>query len=770
MIKKMYGLILLFSTVAISSQTVKTNFTVLSVEDMQPLSNAEICIVGSDTVCLFSDEKGNASIDLLKSKRLKISVTKQDYEIYEEEIEIDGRSIVFYLWKNNVISLNEIIVSARKKNLVRKSGTTTLTVDSSAIFQNAVFKDIIGIIPGVTVSNDKIDILGKNRILYLLNGRETSVNISQISSDKISQIDVMSNPSAKYQANYDAVVNIILKKNENIGYSASIGTAAVINRRYSQYNDADITANFGKLSVEADINYNFDYAYVHDNGWQEYENMFETFQQYYDHKLQEFGIASTVNYEIDKKNDIGASISYTNQPKNSSTIKTESSFFDLNNSLDSLIVSYNNQNTIYNSLNTNVFHSYKNKNKSLTSYFSFINVKNELHNRLDSYNELVNSLKQNVFSGENSKTYIVNSDYEHRLNNVHNFGAGIRLTRFDGNYSLLNHNFNEIIADVLFNFNENIAALYALYSFQKSNFNFSLGLRYEYFIRNVNFNNLANNSIKEGNFFPSISLNYKTADNLHTFDWSYTKKIQRPTFSNITPFEYNYNYNTVFRGNPDLKNEIIHSLQATYNFNDALSIMPYFNYYNNHIQEVYYFENEKIIWFPSNYQTNEYGTYIHNNFTLFKKLTFINQLQLGNETSKGIVENIEFDKSNFKFSLYFVQSLKINNKFSITAYSSYNSKQIFNFTEQRQGFRADLSFTARLFQNKLSCRIRFNDVFNTFHNTLYRNSNGIKSYRYSDWGVRGLMLSIRYNFQSGKPTKENAVNIDNSSEMERIIN
>jgi hypothetical protein len=621
------------------------------------------------------------------------------------------------------------------------------------------------------VNSSKISILGKTRILYLVNGRETSINVSQLQTNQIDKIEVMSNPSAKYQANYDAVINIILLKNENKGYSASIYTAAVTNGTYSHYSNVELDANFGKLTFEGNFNYFFNNGKVNDNGWQMFENTFESFLQYHNRTSQELETLATLTYEMNKFNQIGASINFSNQPKNSSATKTESSFYDLNNKPDSLIISFNNQNTKKNTLITSVFHVLKNKKNTLSSYFSFFDVKNLLNNKIDSYNGQFNSLNQNVLSNEKNKTYIINSDYEHNFNDKHKVEIGGRFTHFDGKYSLLNTNFQNIISDVQFNFKENVTALYAIYFFEKSNFNFSLGARYEYFLRNVAFNKISDKPVRDGDFFPSLSIGYKTDNKLHFIDLTYTKKIHRPTFSQITPFEYNYNYNTVFRGNPNLKNEIIHSFQVSYKFKDLISIMPYLNYFDNYTSDVKIVENDKITWYPANYKASIYGAYIYNNFTLFRKFIFYNQFKIGMEANKGDVGNYAFNKSNFSFGFYMSQTFKLNTKFSVTAYENYTSKQIEYFMEQKQGFRTDISINYNFYKNNLKARIRFNDIFNTFYNITEMNIDGLKSYKYSDWAVRGLIISLQYNFHWGKKSNASAVKIiDNTTEQNRINN
>jgi hypothetical protein len=115
------------------------------------------------------------------------------------------------------------------------------------------------------------------------------------------------------------------------------------------------------------------------------------------------------------------------------------------------------------------------------------------------------------------------------------------------------------------------------------------------------------------------------------------------------------------------------------------------------------------------------------------------------------------------------QTFKLNTKFSVTAYENYTSKQIEYFMEQKQGFRTDISINYNLYKNNLKTRISFNDIFNTFYNITEMNIDGLKSYKYSDWSVRGLIISLQYNFQWGKKSNASAVKIiDNTNEQNRV--
>lgn len=768
--QKYLSIIFIFIYINLTAQ-IDLKYSILSINNQTPISGAYVCFnkIDFEKVCFTSDDEGKIYGNITQGI-YTVDILKEGFEHYQEIVKVDDSTDkVFYVWENS-IELAPIVIDVRRSNLNRSFGTTTLKIDGTPFFQNASFEDIVRIIPEVSLNNDRISILGKNRVLYLINGRETTRNINQLQANQIDKIEVVSNPSAKYQASYDAVINIILKKNENRGLFLNLNSNTYINRKNSFHNSIDVGLNLGKLNIESNFKYNFDNGLVYDNGWQDYYDKFETYFKKYNSKKEYLETSTNINYELNDQNDIGANFTFGRNPKNNTQSNTDSKFYDLNNVQDSIVNSINEQIAEVEFYNLNFYHSLNTEKQNLSTYFSLISSDNILDNNINSFNSNVNTLNQNVLSNNKNKTYILNSDYEHNFEKD-KLEFGVRFSKFDGKYSLLNQNFSNTVSDLLFDFNEDIIASYAVYKFKKGKFDFSTGLRYEYFTRNVEFNNTERYNTNQGNFFPSLNIGFKSENQTNSVDFSYSKKIQRPSFSDITPFEYNVSYNTIFRGNPYLKNEIIHSLQIVYIYNKSFYVIPYFNYSSDFVEQISFFENNNIIWIPVNYDAQTYGGNIGYNTSLFnKKLLLYNRLTLENTTNKGNVNGLDFNKSLFQYSLYFAQVYNISKKTSITVISNYYSPQLSDFYEITQGFRTDFRISSKFFNNKLEGSVRVNDIFNTYYNKLTGNVDGIRSYRYSDFSTRSISFSLRYYFNTGKKGKSNPVEIDNSDEENRITN
>jgi|GEM_PF-3310931 len=397
--------LLLFSKKNIFSQNVE--YSIADVTGSKPVVGAEVCFSkGIDTLCFISNKNGKI-YPILDKGVYVINITKEGFESYRETIEMDNNSYkTFYLWKNT-LELEEIIIETRRNNLNRNFGITTLKVDESPFFQNASFDEIIRIIPEIAINNDKISILGKNRILYLINGRESTRNINQLQANQIDKIEVISNPSAKYQANYDAVINIILKKNKDRGLFLNTNSTTHFNRKNSYHNSIDLGLNLGKLNIESNFKYDFDNGLVYDNGWQDYYDKMEDYHKKYNSKKEYLEISTNINYELDAQNDTGTNFTFGRTPKNSIESKTDSQFYNLNNIQDSLVNSINERMIDVDFFNLNFYHSFNEEKKRLSTYFSLISSDNILNSSINSFNSNANTLNQNILSNNRNHTYIL---------------------------------------------------------------------------------------------------------------------------------------------------------------------------------------------------------------------------------------------------------------------------------------------------------------------------------------------------------------------------
>lgn len=750
----------------LTAQEIKQDIFIYDKKQM-PISDINLYyIVSKDTIALKTDVHGKFTVQGKNNEVAKVVVNHHQYSYFEEEFKISPQPKSIFLEK--VFSLDEITIKAKKQNISRAFGTTTLNIDDSPIFQNSTFKDAIMLIPEVNIVNENVKILGKNKTLYLINGRESNRNINDLLANQIEKIEVISNPSAKYQANYDSVINIVLKKNQNNGWYFNLNSNTYINRLTSYFNAVDVGVNLKKWSIESSVRYNFDNGLVFSNGWQNYQDKLEDYHTRFKVNKQYLETSTHINYNIGKNSNVGIDFSYGKYPKYNSISSSESKFNYFHTNENERIHSVSNSGVESQFINTSVYYNFSKEKNNLNMYVSYIRRNQDFNNNITSNRENIPLLNQNILSNNNSNTLIFNSDYEFKFNEKNKLDIGFRASNFKGKYHLNAIHFNTPLSSTLFDFTENIYSSYGIYKFNVQKLSFSTGLRYEYFNRDVIYNNAQKSKINQGNIFPSLYIGYKSENKNNALSFSYSKKIQRPNFNDITPFEYNVNYNTIFRGNPNLKNEFIHSVQMQYAYKSKLFLTTHYNYYQNYIEQVTTFENNNLVWFPTNYKVNNVGTSLMYNFSAVKnKLKLYNKLTVEYNENIGNVNDVSLNTSLWQWNLYLAQVYSINKKTGISLITNYYSPQLSDFYKIRQGLRTDIKLSTKLFKDRVETSVRINDVFNTYFNELKGNYNGFESFRYSDFSTRSIIFSLRYNFHSGKKVKSKPIHIDNSEEENR---
>ncbi|MCO6148907.1 outer membrane beta-barrel family protein [Flavobacterium sp. NRK1] len=740
---------------------------VLSALDSLPIYKAEVCLAkNSDTLCITTAADGRYS-GVLETGDYELTITEPSHAVLFQNIRLKEDLGNFYL--QEATQLENVTLEAQRKYISRSYASTILKIDDSPIFQNATFTEALKIIPEVNTNGEKISILGKSRILYLINGRETNRDITTLKANQIQQIEVISNPPAKYQSSYDAVINVTLVKSLYQGFYLNANESFNVNRKSSGSTALDLTYTKNKLSITANGLYNYSNGLVYNTGWQQYSNKYEEYTTTYKARSNYIEANTTANYELDTINDIGLEFSFAYNPLSKNTAFTRSNFFNQEIVLDSILSSATTKNNDFRSFNANLYHAYNKKTISWNTYLMVLSNRTGFFNTIESLNSGTLIIDQQVDSKNANNLYIFNSDFTKELSSQSDFDIGMRFSNFDGNYHLLNSNFSNSLADIVFDYRENIYSGYAVLNQKYKDFSFSLGSRYEYFIRNVSLNTEESYRTKKGNIFPSAHLSYNGPDNRHYLSLSYTKKIQRPNFSAVTPFEYNVTYNTIYRGNPYLKNEIIHSVQLYYLYKRKLYVIPYYNYSNNYIEQVNIQNDNRLIWYPANYDVATLGLSTGYNFNLFdKKMALFNKIMLEQTVNRGIINGIKMDNSLFQYSLNLSQVYKLNRRNSFTLQSNYYSPQLSDFYKITQGWRTDLRYSLKMFNNKGNLSVILSDLFNTYYNKLKGDVNGLRSYRYSDFSARGIAFSYRHSFGWGKKAEQTPVEMETGDEQERI--
>ncbi len=491
--------------------------------------------------------------------------------------------------------LGEIEVVAMKDRIKLDAEKMTLNVDPSTAQSVTNAFELLKKTPGVAIDNeDNLKLNGKTGVLFQFGGRDMKLpwkSLVQIlkatPATLIEKIEIMANPSAKYDAEgVGGIINLIFKQDKNEGLSLSVGTNAYYSNELSLMGDINISqvtkkftntfsfsASNWKQRMEQmqkrKMGFENDSIFITSKG----DNMFNS---------QDYTLNIGSDYQINKHNSIGLNLTYSkskmplteNITKTMFTtlmngIRTDSLRYENNESLssnmDNYIVNLNYQrklDTLGGKLSANfdfIHNLSDNLSASNTSYYNLL-INQNLPYKIESLNNITES---------SYNSYVFRTDYLKSFTKTlkMEIGAKLSFTDVDNNFKAKLNDTNDLGRSNHFIYKENINALYGSLSktFSEKT-SLSLGLRME----NANLEGkqqIGDTSFKQSytNLFPNLSFSHSPNDK-NSFTFSYSMRISRPTYDNLNPFlakSDDFSYQT---GNPKLRPQYTHNFSLQHSF------------------------------------------------------------------------------------------------------------------------------------------------------------------------------------------------------------
>lgn len=513
-----------------------------------------------------------------------IAVTDQDIDLGEIEL------------KSNTQMINEVTVTAKKPLMEVKPDKIVLNVAGSVLATGDDALSLLRKSPGVMVdNNENITLLGKSGLVIYIDGKPSPLSSTELanmlknmSSNDIESIEIISNPSAKYEAQGTAgIINIKRKRQNNSGFNGTanltarqgltqaINTGLGLNYRNDKLN---VASNFGVYRSE---NYNYNHFYRTQNGLGFITNN--------ENNNDNTGLNSKINadYYLNKKSTIGFIVEYNqNDFKMTNTAETR-----LGNQLltevDSLLV--NNGFSKEKSKTTNINTNYYFDGGNETTFNVDLNF-GRYDRTIDNFtpNHYYNADRSVITSKYEIRNitptiidiYTFKADYERKLGKG-KFSTGLKsaLVNTDNTFNFYNiQNGLEKINQQLSNrfyYDEFVNAGYMNYNIQLKKLGINTGIRLEKSNTKGNLETMipANNKVVENsyiNLFPSAAISYMVNDK-HQFQLSYGRRINRPNYQDLNPFEFQLDQLTFEKGNPFLKPEYTDNIQLVHTFSQKIT-------------------------------------------------------------------------------------------------------------------------------------------------------------------------------------------------------
>jgi iron complex outermembrane receptor protein len=645
-------------------------------------------------------------------------------------------------------NLKEVVVISNKPPVEVKADKIILNVESSI---NAVGQDALELLrksPGVAVDKDNnLSLSGKNGVQVFIDGKPSPLSgtdlseyLKTIQSASIESIEIISNPSARYEAAGNAgIINIKLKKNKSFGTNGSVNAGYNIGT-YSKYN-----AGFSLNHRDKDINVYGNYSY--NNNPVEYfsvlhrEQLDTLFDQHSTirNKINSHNFKAGLDYFINKKSTIGLMVSGTLAGTTVNTNSTTPISYIPTGEPDRVLVADNRSSGRRDNVNMNGNYRYADiSGHELTADADYgiyrINSDQLQPNRYyDPSGKPLDSIIYNMVAPSNINIYSLKSDYEQ------NFMKGRLGLGFKVSYVTSGNDFSQYdvlagnkIMDTLhsnnFNYKENINAVYANYNRTAKGWVIQAGLRIEntnargvstgYKLENANYTGYDSGFDRHYvDFFPSGALTYNR-NPMKQWTLNYSRRIDRPAYQDLNPFEFKLDEYTFQKGNTQLRPQYTNSVGLTYMYKFKLTTT--LNY--SHVKDVFTqlvdtVDKSKAFLTKKNLATQDIASlnisypFEYKWYSLFANVnTFYSLYQANFGTGRTVNVNV------FSCNVNAQQSVRFGKGWTGEVSGFYSSPSIWQGTfTTRAMWSMDGGISKTVLKGQGTLKASVSDIFNTLH-------------------------------------------------------
>ncbi|MFL5808661.1 MAG: outer membrane beta-barrel protein [Flavisolibacter sp.] len=679
--------------------------------------------------------------------------------------------------------MKAVVVTATKPIVEVKADKTILNVESTI---NAVGSDALELLrkaPGVTVDkDDNLSLSGKNGVQVYIDGRPTPLSgqdlanyLRSIQSSNIESIEMITNPSAKYEAAGNAgIINIRLKKNKSFGTNGSVNAGWNIGT-FAKYN-AGFSLNHRNKSVNIFGNYNYNKGtnintiHIHRTVLDSLFDQNATMTSY----NNSHNFKAGADFFLNKQSTLGVMVNGTiSNPNNTNYSKTPISYVPTE-VVDRILVADNSSDLKRNNINENLNYTYNGpKGKSLTvnADHGDYDINSDQYQPNYYYDPTFTTINHSaIYNIIGPTKFSVNSlklDWEQDFKKGKlGFGGKTGYVATDNDFQSYTYvgSVKELDLDKSnrFKYTENINALYVNYNRAFKGIMLQAGLRME----NTNATGKSSGMKDNGagyvkhdssftrdylDFFPSAAMTFNK-NPMSQVSLSYSRRIDRPFYQDLNPFESRLDEYTYQKGNIDLRPQYTNSIGITHTYKYRLNTTV--NY--SHVKDMFTmlidnegpkaFISKKNLASQDVISLNMSYPYTYKTYTVFGNL---NTNYSKYKADFGPDKKINVDA--FGLSFFAQNTLKLSKVWTAELSGFYNAPTIYQGSFKAKSlWSVDAGFQRQLMQGKATLRASVSDVFHTLKFRAVSNySDQITKFQ-ANWESRMFKLNFVYRFGSNQ--------------------
>lgn len=668
-------------------------------------------------------------------------------------------------------TIEEIVLQSPSRNIKLNDGNTVMNIAGNKDFKTATHMlDVLRKTPGVTVDQeDGIFIGGRMAPAIFINGKpvvmsiqETQAYLRSLSPEMVESIEINTNPSSKYDAEFKGIIDIRLKRNANLGWKGNYNGNISVNKFNYRENSLTLSYNTEKIAYQMQMGYNEGISTYRYNALQRLANTNVMRTETYQKDAGEVtSVLTGIDYRLNSKNRLRFTL--RGNFRNNNRARTGSLYTTNEDETHLIFNTESNNPTDYSQENYGIStdYSWRSKNFEVNFLGNYLRVNNKqkddfINKKRPDY-ALLSYWKSDL--SNRIKIYTAQLDVRQKVRNT-NFEAGIKYgnTETSNNirYDTLALN-NQFVPDPtrsnMFLYKEEVFAGYVTFSRKLNKLQINGGIRFEN-TKSIS-DAISSDSVVARNYvewLSSFGINY-TFNKSNEISVSYSRKITRPIFSQLNPFRFYFSPLNYWIGNPYLQPSFTSQIKATYRYKNWVTDLTIGK------------ETDVMVRYPRyDPKTNvlEYlGTNLpYRNFAILEMSFPIKITKWWNiNTQITGYYNYEFRpyfNEVFAFSIYnyelrFNQVFSLHKGYTVNLFTNYESKTGNSLYIIKPRYTVDLSIQKTWFDNKLNTKISYNNMFDSYDQRLvFRHKQIIDNQFTHWWDSRRFLVAVSYNFGSSK--------------------
>ena len=713
--------------------------------------------------------------------------TLEGLKVKEEKQEVNLDTVFLEQAENN---LKEVDVTASQNLVETRIDKKVINANQQLDAQGGTAVDLLRNISSVSVDADgNVSIRGSSNFKLLINGRPAPIQgsdgLQQIPAGSVENIEIITNPSAKYDPDgTSGIVNVILKKEKNKGISGAINASAGLNQKFA----GDGMINVRKQKLNFFVGLDFQSRLTHPYSMYHRETYFGDTTKYTDYETFRWGrptngiLRAGMDYTINNHNSFSVSADY-NRMKYDRQFSTHTKdeyipggFTDYYLIRDHYILWGD-----YINSNLSFTHSFPQKGHEISTFITYNMVKNRTDELMNTYLttssfEPMGTPADNESFVHNQKNYIqAKIDYVKPFRGDYKLEAGYQSDLTFKTTDFLYTDFDTVtrrwITDTTMSnniaFTQNIQSVYVTFGGVLWGITYQFGLRTEYYSRELDQETTRTNYVMNMiNLFPTVRFTRELPSD-QEIQLGYSRRVNRPDDRLLNPFVYFTDAYTIQSGNPDLKPEFIDSYEFNYEKKfkwGNLTAESYYRQTNDVISQNIVLTSDHRLWlYPQNFGKNyTIGLDLGGNISFFKWWKVVPGLSISNFTQKATLDEISYNTNNNYLAANLTTTFTIRENTRIQLTAGYTSPYHVIEGDFREQYYVNASARQDFLKKKLSVTLTVNDIFSTNHFYFDDQKPSFRVYGgyYPEAPVVMLGLNFKFNDFKARQKSQGPSNLD----------